>query len=347
MKKEHELVLKAALIDKSEEEVNEVNAMLEENLDWIEIAGLLLNHRLGGYFYMGLSKTKRKKIPKEIRKALELLVKAQKQQIETNSVELEKINDVLVKNNIRFAALKGAFFGCEMYEKGTRRSNDLDLLVYEEDLDKLDVCLRNMGYIQSNRPNGELIEATKKEKIIQRMNYHDLVPYVKASDDGIFELDINFLFDGKANLIDKDVYDIGTQCYKGDYKIMGLNYYTNMAFLCVHFFREASDTIWTSGRRDVTLYKIVDMMNYIKHYREQLDCNELVNVIKKLHIEKKAYFTFKIMTEFYSDVFLDTMLEMLHEYETKDDEMKKIYDSKNKTIIYREETFYEKAFARV
>lgn len=346
MKKEHELVLKAALIKKSEEEINRVNDLLEENLDWIEISGLLLNHRLGGYFYMGLSVNQKKKVPNEIIKALELLVDAQKQQMENNIVELEKVNRALIKEKIRFAALKGVFFGCEMYEKGIRRSNDLDFLVYEEDLDKLDICLRNMGYIQSNRPNGEIVEATKKEKIIQRMNYHDLVPYVRISNNDIFELDINFLFDGKTNLIDKDVYDMGTQCYKGDYEIVGLNCFTNMAFLCVHFFREASDTIWTAGKRDVTLYKVIDIMNFIRYYRKQLDYNEMMSVIKKLHIEKKAYFTFKIMTEFYSDYFLDIMLEKLYGYEVMDDEMKKIYDSKNKTTIYRNETFYDKAFAR-
>jgi len=40
------------------EEVNEVDAMLEENLDWIEIAGVLLNHRLKRITsYMGLSES--------------------------------------------------------------------------------------------------------------------------------------------------------------------------------------------------------------------------------------------------------------------------------------------------
>ena len=346
MKKEHEFVLKASLIDKNEKDINEINSLLDEELDWVEVAGIMLNHRLGGYVIKGLDKEQKEKMPKEVSKALGFLVKAQKEQFKENIEELRKVNVALLGDDIRFAALKGAFFGCEMYEKGTRGSNDIDLLVYEEDLDKLDVCLRNMGYIQSNMTNGEFVEATKKEKIIQRMNYHDLVPYVKPSSDGIFELDINFLFDGKTNLVDKDVYDMGTKIYKGDYEIVGLNYYTNMAFLCCHFYREASDTIWTSGGRDVTLYKIVDMMNYIRHYREHLDYEELVNIIKILHIEKKAYFTFKIMTEFYDDKFLVAMLEKLSKYETEDDEMKKIYDSKNKTTICRNETFYEKAFAR-
>lgn len=215
-----------------------------------------------------------------------------------NLEEICKVNDALEEAKIKFAVLKGAFFGCEMYEKGTRRSNDIDLLVYEDDLGKLDTCLRAMGYIQSNMSNGEMVEATKKEKIIQRMNYHDLVPYVKKTKMGILELDINFLFDGNKNLIDKNVYEMGTMVYKGRYRITGLNPYTNLAFLCCHFYREATDTIWTEGKRDVTLYKIVDMMNFIRFYREQINYDIMIEVLKKLNIEKKAYFTFKIMTEF-------------------------------------------------
>lgn len=165
-----------------------------------------------------------------IQGALELLVRAQKEQFEENLEEICKVNDALEEAKIKFAVLKGAFFGCEMYEKGTRRSNDIDLLVYEDDLGKLDTCLRAMGYIQSNMSNGEMVEATKKEKIIQRMNYHDLVPYVKKTKMGILELDINFLFDGNKNLIDKNVYEMGTMVYKGRYRITGLNPYTNLNF---------------------------------------------------------------------------------------------------------------------
>ena len=52
------------------------------------------------------------------------------------------------------------------------------------------------------------------------------------------------------------------------------------------------------------------------------------------------------MTEFYEDEFLSEMLLRLDEYKSSDDEMKTIHDTKNKTTIYRDETFFEKTFAR-
>lgn len=87
-------------------------------------------------------------------------------------------------------------------------------------------------------------------------------------------------------------------------------------------------------------------------YKQKAGCyiNEIydimIEVLKKLNIEKKAYFTFKIMTEFYEYEFLSEMLSRLDEYKSGDDEMKAIHDTKNKTTIYRDETFFEKTFAR-
>lgn len=134
------------------------------------------------------------KTPKEMKKVLEMIVLCQKDKQLRLIDEISQINTKLSEAKVRFASLKGAFFEVEMYKVGIRRSNDIDFLVYEEDLTKLDVVLRNMGYIQSNLPKGELIEASKKEKLVQKLNHHYLVPYVKQKDGDLFEVDINFWF---------------------------------------------------------------------------------------------------------------------------------------------------------
>lgn len=64
---------------------------------------------------------------------------------------------------------------------------------------------------------------------------------------------------------------MGTMLYNGrNYQVTSLNYYINLAQLCSHFYREATNTLWTKGRRDVMLYKIVDIINYIRFYREKM-----------------------------------------------------------------------------
>lgn len=346
MKKEHDLILKSVLINKKDSEIEEIDNLLKEELCWAEIGGVLLYHRLCGYFYLGLTEKQREKIPAEMRKAIKLLVKAQKDQQLIIINELKILNEALMKTDIHYAALKGAFFTSDMYEIGARRSNDIDLLVYEEDLHKLDVYLRKLGYIQSNMPNGEMIEATKKEKLIQRMNYHDLVPYVKNTDYGVLDLDINFLFDNNKNHIDKTVYDMGTCLYEGkNYSIVSLNYYTNLAHLCAHFYREATNTIWTEDKRDITLYKTVDIINYIRYYEDKIELSKFIEVINTLNLKDKVYFSFTIIKEFYNMKFIDYVLNAIKSDDFDENLLRHIYDHKNKNIISRTESFYEKAFS--
>lgn len=310
--KEHKFILNAALIEKNEEEINNINKALDEPLNWIEIAGIAMNHRLGGYLYNGLIKEQQAKIPMELKKNIEMLVYGQAVNEEKMYKYINELNDILENRNIRYAGLKGIIYGASLYTKGTRRSNDMDLLVYEEDLDKIDEILRSVGYIQANIKKGRLVEATKKEKLIQRMNYHDLVPYMKQTDDGIIGIDINFLFDGKDNLVDSKVFDIGTRIYSGkQYLFRGLEVDTNLAFLICHFYREATGSLWVDNKRNLILYKIVDIVNYIRHFEGQMDVDKVVNLFQELNIIEKALYSFLMIKKFYNQEFINSVIDYI------------------------------------
>lgn len=314
MKKEFDVVMLGSLIKRTEEEENTLNKIIEEGIDWVEVGGILLNHRLGGYLYKYMSKEQIKNIPKEMKKNLQALIKGQ----ETEQIRMYKyikeIDNTLKDTSIRYAGLKGVVFCTDLYEPGVRRSNDVDLLVYEEDLDKLDEAFRKIGYIQSLLPDGKVVEASRKEKVIQRMNYHDLVPYVKEEEDGIILIDINFLFDGKENLVDKKVYDRGLVMYNGEnYSFKGLDLESNLAFLIVHFYREAVDEIWVKDKRNLVLYKIVDVINYIRFYQDKIDILDFSNLLKELNLIEKTIYTFSIVKKYYDDLFINECLKILNE----------------------------------
>jgi hypothetical protein len=162
---EQSLVLKSVLINKTQKEYEEITEILENDINWIEVGGFFLNHRLAGYFFLGLSEEQLSKIPKEMREVLKLIVKAQKEQQEKWISELLTIANELMNSDIKFAALKGIFFGCEMYELGSRRSNDMDLLVYEEDLERLDKCLRQVVIFNHMVQEVRLLKHQKRKNL--------------------------------------------------------------------------------------------------------------------------------------------------------------------------------------
>ncbi len=294
IKKEYELILKAVLINKKKSEKKAIDVLLEKKLDWIEIAGQLYNHRLSGYFLLGISEEQQKRIPDELRKALYLTIDIQRQITLRNIETINSISNILNSRNIRYSLLKGCWFDCYLYIPGCRRSNDMDILVYEEDLDVLDKELRKLGYIQSFNMQLPLVEASRKEKVIQRLYHHDLVPYVKCSQDRVDVLDINFLFDEKSNPIEKKVFMQYINCDTKNKK--ELVQYANLCFLCTHFYREAQNEIWTKDKRDLRLYKVVDIINTLRYYGENFDVGEFINVVDDLNIRKKCQFTFCVLS---------------------------------------------------
>jgi hypothetical protein len=345
MLKERELLLLAVVCNRSEEEEKRLEQVLQEPIDWVWIGGQLLHHRLGGYFYKGLGKHQ-DKLFKELAVALELLVKAQAQQFKQTIELTQPIFDSFEKIGIRYAALKGHVFNASLYSLGERRSNDSDIMVLEEDLDKVDAVLRESGYIQTNMANNQFVEATRKEKLIQRMNYHDLVPYVKQTGSEwlmYHEFDINFHFDSKSNDISNQVYEMGLHTYERDgYKVRGLRWETHLAHLCVHFYREGSSTIWSAGRRDVVLYKLIDIINTIRQYRNHPDFQQWVSTIRELQLEKAAYYTLYHVMQFYPNLLSKEFVDQL-----KPDNIEYLYEiavSGSTQIEKRNVSFVDTAF---
>lgn len=343
MKKEHELILLTVLVNKTSEEREKINELINSKLDWCEIAGQVINHRLGGYFYNGLTEEQRGRMPNEFRSVLKILVSVFEKTMKERLQEFTIVSKTLDDNGVRYAALKGLIFVTDFYGLGDRRSNDIDIMVLEDDLIKLDTALRSLGYIQSYLPNGQLIEASRKEKIIQRMNYHDLVPYVKKIDSGLVTIDVNFKFDTKDHDIDYEIYDYGLRTYSNNgYSVKGLPFYTHLLFLCIHFYREGTNTLWTSSKRDIVLYKIVDIMNYIRAHSNEFKIEDWCKLVKKFELEKKCYYTFAVLSRFYPDETFEHVKRLL---EPKDlSFMNEITVEGENRIIYRNSDFVEEAF---
>ncbi|MCI9541769.1 MAG: nucleotidyltransferase family protein [Lachnospiraceae bacterium] len=343
MNKEQRLILDVVLKNKSVEKIEEIDGLLEEKLDWCVISGQLMNHRLLGYFYEGLTSNQRDKMPKELRRTTRLLMSKQEEVMKKNYEMYDKLSEKFEKENIRYCALKGLMFCADFYELRERRSNDLDIMLLEEDLGKADKIFREFGFIQSFMKDGEMKEATRKEKICQRLKFHDLVPYVKYEGDSVMKIDINFRFDSENNDIDKEVFDRGVSYYgKNEIEVKGLPFDTNLIFLCIHFYREGRNTIWTKGKRDLLLYKLVDVINMIRVHYDEFIVDKWLTLVKKLHVEEKCYYTFYILDKFYKDEKIEQVLETL----TPEDNsyINEVYVEGEDRYIEREKPFVETAF---
>lgn len=338
MQKERQVILYGCLNQRTEEEEVELKKILEERLDWGYIFGQLIHHRIGGYFYINMRDNKKKMLANSAR-TFEMLVNAQKVVTEERYRIITNLFSEFEEEAIHYAALKGLVYGMTIYTYGARKSNDCDILIWEKDLDKADIILKRNGYVQSL--DGGKNPASRNEILIQRMNYHDTVAYYKTIDsmiDNKIKIDLNFHFDSKNNDITKKVLDYGTRIIKkDDYIIRALISSTHFLHMCAHFYREGRDVIWTKWLRDVSLYKIVDLINTLRKLEDVSQCIDIANEFK---LNEALYYTLYYMSAFYTDPKINELMKRIH---VEDDSfIQKVYDKD--ILIYRNKDFYERAF---
>lgn len=344
MKRENELILLTSLQDKTNQETERIESIMEDPIDWGYVIGQLIHHRLTGYFVNGLPKSCKKYLFKEVKKQFELIVKLNQVVTSENMNYMQEIFNEFEEEGIRYAGLKGVIYNASLYNIGMRRSNDIDILVPEQELKKVDTILRKKGFIQSL--NSGKPEASKREKVIQRLNHHDLVPYYKKNEDSVllpyFKIDINFRIDSEKEGLAEKALDFGTIFYTGNgYKIRGLSWKAHLLHLCIHFSREASHSLWVSDKRDCMLYKIVDIENTIRSIGAD-KLVEWVNSVQEFECNDYIFFTFYYLNEFYPNV---NYLKIMNLTKSDDDDcVKDIKILGTQDVVKRERSFVASTF---
>ena len=300
MRAEEKVILLGVLSKRSVEEEELLSELLMKNLDWAWITGTLIRHRINGNFLQGLGKKYHKVINPKILSAFTILSRMYKAINIQNLNMCEEIFANAKKCNLRIAGLKGVVFNTSLYSLNTRMSNDIDILVAEKDIKQFDVMMRGLGFIQSL--DGGDSEATRKQKLIQIMNYHDLVPYYKRVNAMCMDkikVDVNFHFDSKEHDITEDIINYGTVEYKGNgFCVEGLDWKTHLLHLCVHYYREATGDIWKKRKRNLDLYKLVDIENTFR----QLEDNQLhswCEVVAQFDLQNVCYYTIYTLNQFF------------------------------------------------
>lgn len=219
--------------------------------------------------------------------------------------DINFISDILDANKLRYTFLKGAFLSTNVYTKGLRTSNDIDLLVHLEDLKEVEKTLKKNGFVQGYMEyGGNFHEATRREIIMARMNYGEVVPYGYFFEGHLLSLDINLSLDYKPLendfIIEKMMDRREFFCVNEYLKSPTLNMEDFLIHLCCHLYKEATVYHWVENRRDLTLYKFVDIFMYLnKFINKDLEI-KLEENINKFGVNKECYYaiynTMKIFT---------------------------------------------------
>lgn len=270
----------------------------DSNLKSIEqeskMLGELCTNRVAGIAYLNLQRFANLRVIKEFENTLEAVYLDNVNRAQQYKKNVKFISKLLENVCFPYALLKGAYLITKVYEDGCRTSNDLDILVEEENVSAIQDILKANGFIQGYYMKNErrIVPATRRDIILSKLNFGETVPFAQFIDGTLFYVDINFSVDFKPEKEKKTVSELLSTIEKIEYE--DIYYYTldKSAFLihlCCHLYKEATTMEWVKEGRDLQLYKFSDINLYL-HDRNKDYFDELLVNIERMKLEKECYY---------------------------------------------------------
>lgn len=323
-----QLVLLGSRYFLTEDEKTYIKSLIESyELNWNEFLGCSMINRVNGVIYKNL---KDFKLPKYVKYFLKLAYFEQKERTKIHQNEIFRICEILESEKISYAFLKGAVLNTIFYEPGDRISNDTDVMIHVDHLDKAVEILKNDGYIQGRVSDGVINPATKKDILFARLNTYEIVPLNKYIDERylpVHSLDINFRLgnddvEGAAQEMLNDTICLVNQ----GHIIRTLSLEKFLLFLCIHHYREATMIMKIAKGDDLTLYKFMDIHFFVMQKYETINWDTLLHLAKSTNRLKDVYYTLFYSETLYPgtfdqevlDMFKPDNIEFLNQYKGRD-----------------------------
>ncbi|PFL57204.1 hypothetical protein COJ27_29835 [Bacillus cereus] len=322
---EQELVLLLSKLELIEDEVKYVSDLLNQDLDWSRVVGLLHFHRIVGNAFCTLKKynllNRNKMKYGYLVKILGLVYNAQLHRGEEQLKSVLNICELLNKEKIDYVILKGIVLSNSVYrDMGVRVFNDCDILVKSDQLQQVSTLLKSQGYIQGEfcHAVNEIKPAKRREIIQQPLISHELLPFEKKSDSQFIEshiVDVQFSIDLRTNTRTDDIVNKMIEKSQNvlikDVPVRTLSWDDTLLFLCIHFYKEAISYEEIEGYRDILLYKILDIYKLLGNNYIKIDWYNFYKITNEYDQNKAVYYAFYILDNIYPNILPDGCLEKI------------------------------------
>ena len=265
------------------------------------------------------------------------------------AAELRSLAAIMAPFTGKYVFLKGAYL-YDLFPPGCRTSNDADILAAPECVTRIGEALTASGFLQGNVRNGEFVPASRSEIINSKMMRGETVPYIKKTDHPFmrfFEVDINFSLGYKSGDSDtvRDILE-SSVLYKDGETVIPIPCDNDfMLQLCAHLYKEASVYPWIKMKRDMTLYKYVDIY-YLLSKRDMTDAEKLIKRAVALGLQDACYYAFTSVCELFSDKKSGSLRDKIAPFSDCGAILKVISPSDKKLFYYKEANVKKRFFAR-
>ncbi len=299
-------------------DANNIRELLLQGAATPSLLGHLFMNRLAPLAYGVLRGTEcLSQVPREFRTALCMTYEQNRKRNDSFFESLRLVRDALADVSAPYAMLKGSWL-CQLYPAAYRSSHDIDLLIRPQDLTAVGTALEAAGFRQGSLQNDRFVPASRAEIISSRMMRGETVPYIKEVDLpflSYLEVDLNFSLDYKAQspVVLENMLAHRTLTADGPVPIFTLATADFMLHLCAHLYKEATTYPWIRMKRDMALYKYVDLYYMVSTLSPQ-ERQAVKDRACELGLELPCWYALQSMKELLEpeSAALDCILGSLH-----------------------------------
>lgn len=308
-------------------DIDTISAVCEKTLSFMEY------HKLDMLYYDYLIANDIE-IPKEV----EIRLREKKEFIINKNMHYLSLADKITthfKESDPFIVLKGVALMTYKYKKIYHRSfNDVDFLISEKDIDKLEEYILKSGYVHGieDLENHSIKVASRAEILFQRMYTHELYGFIKRIEEPnknfFSRIDVNFKFSWN-----------GVDCFPKinfDHRYVLDNYFVQSAYnktirilkdelqfihLCCHFYNEAMffalDKCYKEGDpREILLNRLFDILLFKEN---ELDCDKIFKLSKIFNCTAHIAYVLKIIIRILGNRYFSGLNSLYRDEITKID----------------------------
>jgi hypothetical protein len=295
----------------SEETLQNISELVQKPINWFEFTKYALYHKTLTLCWMNIRNICPKFFPNqyliEIFNYIELSIAEQNKLYMS---ELKRLQEKFKQKQIHVIPVKGAMFIPMIYgDTGSRYVSDLDFLIRYEDQERLDACLKELGYIQgSYNPELQIIEPISRTKALKwKVGMSNFYPYRRLTGNKkIPYLQLDFRFSLDDSLAKESVNEI----IEYSAATNGKNYYAHLfTHLCTHFFGEAKHTLTIWLGKDFNIIKLCDIRETVLTLMNEHDLKASVAFAKRFGLQKAIYYTVYHLMMIYNDGYEEEVLQ--------------------------------------
>ncbi|MCM1187144.1 MAG: nucleotidyltransferase family protein [Lachnoclostridium sp.] len=306
------------------------------------LLGEICINRIASIAYRNLVNDSEINISNEVLKILKIIYENNLKRSKQYCENVKYISQIMKDVDFGYALLKGAFLNTCVYEKGMRTSNDIDILIEEENVSRCQDILTQNGFIQGEFVSEtEIMPATRKDIIFAKLNFGETIPFVKMQNGAPLVIDLNFSIDYKPEKETRIVKELLNNIVDVTYEeviFKSLNIDDFIIHLCCHLYKEATVYDWVNRRKDLLLYKFSDINVVFNRYLDERRVNALINRINYLGLNKECYYAIYNTGEIFPRLYDVTNIQKILVSICPNDLtfMKQIYNPmENKLYSYR------------